>query len=234
MNQRSRLRFFVRAMQGFVFIGSISLAAYLSWQPARYEDELPSSPTPELDQLMYDPPEHLTSEEIADRIVNHFPRMRRLPGWNKYEAIHRDAANKIPAAVEIERRFPATDHFITHFNWPNQESNVWNTEAFFGGRYTLTMQLDVRIDYRKQTLTPVTAPRFFLVGAYECSRDGASKSRADLQWRFSSKEFETLVASGWDFEQIGITILDTPVENFRICQAMDRAPIYPITLLPAK
>jgi hypothetical protein len=118
MNKQSRLRLCVRTMQGFILVASLSLAAYVSWQPPTYEDDPPpSSPTPELDALMYDPPKDLTSEEIVDRIVSHFPQMRRLPGWGKYEAIHRDAANKLPAAVEIERRFTATDHFITHFGW---------------------------------------------------------------------------------------------------------------------
>jgi hypothetical protein len=95
------------------------------------------------------------------------------------------------------------------------------------------MTQEVRIDYDKRTVTPLRAPHFYLVAAHKCTRDGGMSSKAELQWDFSERDFGKLVEAEWDFQRIGISIVDSPVDNFRISEAMARAPMYPIKLLPS-
>jgi len=65
----------------------------------------------------------------------------------------------------MEALFGEGDHFITHYGF-SPGPKQWNTEVFFGGRYTLTLQVDVTIDNQKHlVLTNVTAPKFYLVEA---------------------------------------------------------------------
>jgi hypothetical protein len=65
----------------------------------------------------------------------------------------------------MEEQFGTADHFITHFGSRGKTTNRWNTEVFFGGRYTLTMQVDVHVDYDKNQIEVVGEPVFYLVEA---------------------------------------------------------------------
>ena len=65
-----------------------------------------------------------------------------------YRAAHLSAKQSLPIAVQMEELFGDADHFITHFGFSGQKANTWNTEVFFDGRYTITMQVEILIDYR--------------------------------------------------------------------------------------
>src|SRR6266481_3389857 len=68
----------------------------------------------------------------------------------------------LPWPKEMEALFGEGDHFVTHYGF-SLGPNKWNTEIFFGGRYTLTLQVDVDIDYKGDTIRSNVSPaKFYL------------------------------------------------------------------------
>jgi hypothetical protein len=133
----------------------------------------------------------------------------------EYEETILSARSALPIAVEIEKLFGSADHFITHYGF-GDVTNIWNSEVHFGGRYRLTMQVEVKIDYRSNTITAVDEPRFFLVEYIEVVplRDGRHEGRLGDTVRFSSREWEELYRSNGDFSVIGVELNNNEVLNF--------------------
>ncbi|MCA9110836.1 MAG: hypothetical protein KDA52_12860 [Planctomycetaceae bacterium] len=149
-----------------------------------------------------------------------------------YVATHESAAITIPTAVQIEELYGDADHFITEFGF-DRKPKLWNTEVFFGGRYTLTMQVKVKVNYSANTIAMVDEPKFHLIGAdtirvYPDGRTGTRYS-GDEHW-FSLAEWETVYESGGDYSLIGIAIDPVPVVNFDLDVANKRRPRVPISL----
>ena len=160
----------------------------------------------------------------------------RQNGWtmDDYLATHRSAATRLPIAVEFEKLFPGqTDHFITQYGfnrYGGDRTNTWNSEAYFGGRYSLTMQVEVTVDYAKRTITLAGEPVFYLE---EITRvDGTSASYGGLHARFGEKEWSKAYQAGGNFSLIGLK-LDTrsPVPHFNDFVNAMRRPRIPVTLL---
>ena len=126
-----------------------------------------------LEELSYDPdpPAGLSEEQIAAAICAHYPQKSFSNA--DYMQIHRSASKVLPNALAIELQFPETDHFITHYGM-NDDSTIWNTEAFFSGRYILTMQVPIVVNYKLKTFSVKegAVSRFFLREAAVCRRDG--------------------------------------------------------------
>lgn len=66
---------------------------------------------------------------------------------NDYRQTVEDAARQIPEALDLERIFPDTDHFITHYNLPGTQ--WYNAEVYIDGGYDLAIQAEIKIDYSK-------------------------------------------------------------------------------------
>ena len=155
-------------------LAALCLAGYELPPPATEEEVAAYE---ELDRLMLSPPPGMSDAERADRIVALYPKPRKLPGMGHYERVHEYAATALPAAVAIQRQYPKTDHFITHFGFAGEPTNTWNTESFFGNRYTLTMQVEIAVDHDAETFRPVGPPTFFLLEAKSATIDGGAKYR---------------------------------------------------------
>ena len=181
-----------------------------------------------LDQLIKSPPANMTEDEVANAISKFFPRMQRSSKMRHYESVHHEAADLLPSAVEMERKYIATDHFITHFGFEHERTTIWNTESFFGGRYTLTMQVEIVVDYAKETFTVVGPEKFFLNEITSVARDGHAPNGKSLS--FGEESFRELIMSNWDYTTVGLQIKTNPIVNWVIYQSMCRAPRYPITL----
>src|SRR5437868_9288741 len=88
------------------------------------------------------------------------------PSKRDYEAAVRDGIRKVPHVDEICRMFPNApiDHFITQYGFDKSAPVMWNTEVFFGGRYMLTYQIYVSMDYSQNRIKETTSnPQFVLV-----------------------------------------------------------------------
>src|SRR5262249_13457368 len=115
------------------------------------------------------------------------------------------AATRLPIAVEFEKLFPnETDHFITHYGFNRNggdRTNTWNSEAHFYGRYQLTMQIEVVVDYKSNTVTRAGEPEFFLCEHYQIDGTDLSSRVREIS-RFGEPEWRKLVNSNGDFTAI--------------------------------
>lgn len=119
--------------------------------------------------------------------------------------------------MQIEDCFGEADHFIS-YSGPNVPRD-WNTEAFFYGRYTLTMQVEVKTDSAFSEITEVVGePKFYLREVREILRvpDGTpSEARFAGEWRFGKDDWKKVHDAKGDFSVIGIAIKkDQPVQDF--------------------
>ncbi len=201
--------------------------SYLEAQSDSIQD---TSPTPRLDLLVSNPPKDVSDEQVVAEILTYFPRMRRMPSFSQYEAIHKHASSVLPVAVAMEKQFPSTDHMITHYGMTFGGENIWNTSSYFGGRYELTMQVPIAINYPKNTFAVSGPLVVFLVEASACGRDGSVQYNGNAQRQFTEEEILLLIKSDWDWSILNVSINPEPVKYFEIVEAMCRAGRYPILL----
>jgi hypothetical protein len=147
--------------------------------------------------------------------------------WKEYDAIHQHAAIELPWAVRVEKKFPGTDHFITHFGMENSKP-TWNTVSYFGNRYEFTVQVDIVIDYKNKSFKATGPVKAYLTEVLSVKPNGAAKHGDDIH--IGTDDFETLVDSDLDFSQIGVLLNPTPVKNFSLFEQAWRKPRRPVTL----
>ena len=152
----------------------------------------------------------------------------------------RSAKTTLPIAVEIERLFPGeTDHFITQYGMNDvtgEQSNQWNTEAHFYGRYSLTMQIEVKVDYDKCTIRPAGKPVFYLTEytGIDDLHDGrfAATSKPEGGATFNDEKWHKICEKGGDFSVVGVVVQkDSPLPNFQKYVQLIRAPRVAISLI---
>lgn len=139
--------------------------------------------------------------------------------WTNYSAKHALAVEhgkrELPDVQQIIGLFPTAEihHFITHFGHEESKPVIWNTQVFFRGRYILTYQVRVYVDYRKNTIKQIVdVPDFFLKEVAQ------SKDRYEIygeQWRFGKGQWERIVKANGDFTAGGIRLKENePVAGF--------------------
>jgi len=134
----------------------------------------------------------------------------------RYAQAVKSGFKKIPEAMQIERLFGEADHFIS-YSGP-EVSQDWNTVAFFGGRYILTMQVEIETNASFSEVTNVLGePKFYLweIGQVIVSPRGGVEGKFAGSWTFGLKEWKKVVEAGGDFSAVGIIIKkDQPVKSF--------------------
>jgi hypothetical protein len=141
------------------------------------------------------------------------------PSNDSYRKTVQSGIKTIRHVDEICRMFPnePTDHFITQFGFDKSVPVMWNTEVFFGGRYTLTYQIYVSVDYSRDRIIKTTSePKFVLVEASRVFNDTPENIGADFSadYKFAESDWKKVVAAGGDFSVIGIIIKTNPVARF--------------------
>lgn len=139
----------------------------------------------------------------------------------------KSAAKFLPAALQIERMFstsnkkqafPSTDHFFATYEFNGKDSvlhKTFVTEAYFGGRYQLTMQADVALDRNDKVITKLRSQPTFVLRELESVETPKGFYSPDVpRWRredrFDLEAWNKVVAADGDFSVIGITIDTTP------------------------
>jgi hypothetical protein len=137
-----------------------------------------------------------------------------------YKATVRDGIKTVPHVQEIKQLFPdaPTDHFITHYGFEKDKPKTWNTEAFFGGRYEFTYQVDVMVDYQNNRIGRIRgAPHFFLAEITNVSSNSPDTASGvyGADYKFTEKDWQKVVAAKGDFTVIGIGLnTNSPVPLF--------------------
>ena len=139
----------------------------------------------------------------------------RQKSMEDYKQTVRQGMSVIPAVREIRVIFPdcPTDHFITQYAFEKKKPVTWNTEVFFGGRYVLTYQVDVLVDYSNKTISKIIAPeKFFLGELSEIEGGVGSYARSH---NFGMEKWKKIVDGKGDFSVIGIPLnTNVPLPGF--------------------
>lgn len=117
-----------------------------------------------------------------------------------YMKSHQSAAETLPYAVEIEQLYPdSIRHFITYFGLRGRPL-TWNSEAFFGGKYRLTMQVEVAVDYESHVVRAVEEPIFYLshIASVTKGPNGQYGARFGETIQFDRSGWDSLYSSGGD------------------------------------
>ncbi|MEM9413819.1 MAG: hypothetical protein AAGA30_22110 [Planctomycetota bacterium] len=129
---------------------------------------------------------------------------------------HQDfAANgvsQVQPAWQMENLYDDCRHYITY----GQDGPLFNSVAYFGDRYQLTMQVPVEIQC-KTSGSIIGEPRFYLneISAITISPSGQVGASFSRNLDFSSPEWQKVYEASGDFSKIGFNIKPTTVPNFR-------------------
>lgn len=153
---------------------------------------------------------------------------------DEYEETVRSARTAIPIAVEMEKLFPETDHFITHYRF--DDPGPWNSVSYFGGRYQIEMQVKVDIDYSARRVKQIGQPTFLLfeIEKIEGADEGAIQAHIGRNFRFGIKEWKKLVEARGDVSAIGFKAKKGPIPHHVEYVAAERDPRIRISLLNKK
>jgi hypothetical protein len=172
-----------------------------------------------------DPTPVAQSGDFLRRWRNHNQEVRLLRDVR--ERAVTSAVKFLPAAIQIERMFstsdkkqvfPSTDHFFSTYEFNGKDSvlrKTFVTEAYFGGRYQLTMQADVELDRNDKVITRLRSQPTFVLRELESVEMPDGFYHRDVpRWRredrFDLEAWNKVVAADGDFSVIGITIDTTP------------------------
>jgi hypothetical protein len=125
----------------------------------------------------------------------------------------------------MEQLYGDGDHFITEYGFASGPRQ-WNTEVYFYRKYTLTLQVDVIIDYNSHTVRKTaSAPIFYLdeVKSVDPTDHSATYSH---QWKLNETQWEKLVRAKGDWSVLDIPVkTNQPVDGFDEYVHRMRAPL---------
>ena len=123
-----------------------------------------------------------------------------------------NGVSQIKPAKEMDQLYDDCRHYVTYAN----RVPLFNSVAYFGGRYQLTMQ--VTVDIQSESSGTMTGkPQFYLneigkVTVSPCGQVGASFSR---NLEFGNAKWQAVYEAGGDFSTIGFKVNATSVTDFQ-------------------
>ncbi len=113
----------------------------------------------------------------------------------------------------MDQLFSDCRRYITYSG--RDSVSTWNSVAYFGGRYELTMQVPVAIE--SSTKGRISGePRFYLneVSSVEISPSGQVGATFSRNFNFGLTEWETVYKADGDFGAVGFEVNSLPVKGF--------------------
>ena len=123
-----------------------------------------------------------------------------------------NSVSLIKPAMEMDRLFSDCRHFITY--GPN-DVPLFNSVAYFGDRYVLTMQ--VPVDIQSESSGSMTGkPQFYLdeVSSVSVSPSGQVGASFSRNLTFGSAEWQKVYDANGDFSTIGFNVKSIAVPSF--------------------
>ena len=130
---------------------------------------------------------------------------------------HQDFAvngvSQIAPAAQMDELFKDCRHYITY--GPNNVP-LFNSVAYFGDRYELTMQVPVEIE-SDSSGSIIGAPNFYLneTSAISVSPTGQIGASFSRNLNFGPAKWRQVYNGNGDFGKIGFVVNPTPVPNFK-------------------
>jgi hypothetical protein len=143
-----------------------------------------------------------------------------------YKHTVKSGLTTLPWPKQMEALFGAGDHFITHYGF-SPGPKKWNTEIYFGGRYSLTLHVDVEIDDNKSLIKgAVSQPKFYLFEVKSLKRlEHTFEADYSGQWIFDEAQWIKLIAAKGDWSALGVPVKkNSPLPDFDEFVKVVRAP----------
>jgi hypothetical protein len=122
----------------------------------------------------------------------------------------------INAVKEFHVVYPTAFSFISYFTDTNT-FQVWNSEVGLYNHYVLTLQIDIKVDQSKSSLTVLNEPHFILaeVSIVTPTTGGSFNITSRELCRFSREKWSKVFQAGGDLSVLGFSIqTNRPVANF--------------------
>ncbi len=122
---------------------------------------------------------------------------------------------QIKPALEMDRLFDDCRHYIIYSG--RDSVSTWNSVAFFGGRYELTMQVPVAIESARKGKM-IGPPRYYLneVSEVSVTRSGQVGASFCNNLDFGPAEWKTVFEADGDFGAIGFRMTTgPPIKGFK-------------------
>jgi hypothetical protein len=122
-------------------------------------------------------------------------------GWNMtaYRKAIQSGRKILTEAAEMESQFANTEHMIIMYGEIGSLEHEWQTVSFFGGRYELTMSVNVVLSSNGDSVsTNDTGPKFFLTACKKINATGGASMDSSRQLEFDVAKWREFKASGFD------------------------------------
>lgn len=138
-----------------------------------------------------------------------------------YVALIKSGKSGVPTAVQMEELFRSNvRHALVNVRPEDYQKMSWQTETFFGGKYQLTMDVKVKVDFKARTVTQLEEPvfYFFEIEKVDVNSSGSpiTTYNPDHEKHFGIAEWKKVYESGGDFSKIGIEIKPEVVKNMKV------------------
>jgi hypothetical protein len=136
-----------------------------------------------------------------------------------HQEFARNGVSQIKPAKEMNELFADCRHYITY----GPDGPLFNSVAFFGGRYQMTMQVAVDIQSASSGVM-VGKPQFYLneVASVTVSASGQVGARFSRNLNFGSAEWMLIFDARGDFSKIGFKVNPAAVTDFEKYAAASR------------
>lgn len=122
------------------------------------------------------------------------------------------SVSQIKPASEMMQLYPDCRHFVTY---GPSDTPLFNSVAYFGGRYVLTMQVPISIQSStsgSMSGTPLFVLNEVSVVSVPPEQVGARFSRS---FTFDAEQWQKVYAAHGDFRSVGFDVDTTAVPNFQ-------------------
>ena len=121
----------------------------------------------------------------------------------------------IAPALEMEKQFPKTEHMLIMYGGTGSAQHEWQTVSYFGGRYELTMTVDVMLsDDGKTVETVIREPTFDLNVCSKISSDLGCLYQGSKHQEFGIDKWNQLRDSGFDLKIMDSQFDGSVLKNF--------------------
>jgi hypothetical protein len=147
-----------------------------------------------------------------------------------HDKVVRDGVENLILPKEVESLFGMSnvDHFISNFG-SKTNTPVWNSVAYFGGRYELTLQVPISIDYEKCSLNGAVNSAMVVINEVikvDISKSGIAGATLEGEWRLNENLWKWLVKNNGDWTMVQVPIVtNAPVNGFDEFVRQKREPI---------
>jgi len=117
--------------------------------------------------------------------------------------------------MEMEKQFTKTEHMLIMYGGTGSTQHEWQTVSFFGGRYELTMTVDVMLsDDGKTVETVIREPIFYLNVCSKISDSGTCLYQGSRQQEFGIDKWNQFRDSGFDLKTLDPQYDGRVLKNF--------------------